>query len=513
MDYSKMSDDELQKLASGGKQDFSSMSDEELERIANPPSQVESGLRGAAQGATLGFADELAGAGEALWDVATTDKELKDLGDLYTQRRDESRENFKRAKEANPGTYLAGEVGGGLATGLATGVPTGLRSAVTLGAGLGGAAGVGGSEGKDWAEVTKDGLKGAGIGVAGGAVAHGASKVIPWAAKTAGEKLKAIAEMRAVKALGGSKAQMQKMIERGDPGRLGRTLLDEDVVTMFGSKQGMADRLDDLAAGKIDDLTGELNRVSGAQAKVDPVQALELEAAKFSPQEAAEALKNELRQKYSQLPDEILEPQLQAIDKWLSKAGRMDIKDAQAFKTQMQQFIKDGSYAKANPGMAQETLLGIRNKIKTGIENNADAFATMSGGQGGKIQGINKDLGGIFQGQDMLDDAIVRGSKNRTISLTDYITGNAGAAAMGPKGMALALANKVGREKGSQISAVALDRVSKFLLRSPKMQTLAQSNPAAFRALASSVAQRTSTKVAGEPVDDEGARQSFLEGN
>ena len=38
-------------------------------------SMLESGVRGLAQGASFGFADEITGGLEALYDVATTDKE------------------------------------------------------------------------------------------------------------------------------------------------------------------------------------------------------------------------------------------------------------------------------------------------------------------------------------------------------------------------------------------------------------------------------------------------------
>jgi hypothetical protein len=188
----------------------------------------------------------------------------------------------------------------------------------------------------------------------------------------------------------------------------------------------------------------------------------------------------------------------------------------------MQKFINNGSYLKENPGLSQETLTGIRGSLKSGIEKNADEAAAVMGDQGGKIKGINQDLGGIYQGQDMLEDSIARGSKNQTVSLGDKVAATAGAAAQGPMGLAAGLANKVVREKGSQISAVAMDKASKFLLRSPKMQKLAAANPPAFKSMAQALAQRVSSgapsKVAefgpgSKPMSEEEAKTSFVEGN
>lgn len=162
MDLSHLTDAELEKMAGGGgdshAHDVSKLSDAELEHLANPPGLLESGLRGLAQGASLGFADEITGAGEHLL-----------TGKPYDQARDESRANYAAAHDANPTTYTAGQVGGGLATGLVGGAPATLGRAAIMGAGVGGLAGVGGSEAHDALGVTKDGLTGAAIGGIGGA--------------------------------------------------------------------------------------------------------------------------------------------------------------------------------------------------------------------------------------------------------------------------------------------------------------------------------------------------------
>src|SRR5688572_29503375 len=77
------------------------ISDDEMMQLESQekekPSEVESAARGFAQGASFGFADEISGGVESL------------IGDkTYKQARNESRENFKKAQEANPGSFVAG---------------------------------------------------------------------------------------------------------------------------------------------------------------------------------------------------------------------------------------------------------------------------------------------------------------------------------------------------------------------------------------------------------------------
>lgn len=72
-------------------------------------SPLESAGRGALQGVTFGFGDEIYGAGAGAVDW------LKGDGFNYSKNRDEVRANNDAAREANPGSYIAGEIGGGLA--------------------------------------------------------------------------------------------------------------------------------------------------------------------------------------------------------------------------------------------------------------------------------------------------------------------------------------------------------------------------------------------------------------
>ena len=158
-----------------------------------PPSRTESALRGAAQGATFGFSDELA----AL-------PYLFPGGKTYRQDLEENRAIHEAARQANPGSYLAGEIGGAA---LSTAVPAlgllgtslmgagragklgyalqqGLKAPLLSKAGIGYGAGAGGlysaglSEADSVSEFAGDVATGAALGAGGSAVLGGAGRVI-----------------------------------------------------------------------------------------------------------------------------------------------------------------------------------------------------------------------------------------------------------------------------------------------------------------------------------------------
>lgn len=145
----------------------------EQEATAPKVSPLESGLRGAAQGASLGFADEAAGGldylKEGLGQIAKGGmlSDSDKLGSTYSEGRDESRANYDAAQKANPGTFLAGNLAGSLA------LPTGSLG-LAKGAALGAAQGLGSSDRDSLGGLAADTALGAGLG---GVVGAGTSVV------------------------------------------------------------------------------------------------------------------------------------------------------------------------------------------------------------------------------------------------------------------------------------------------------------------------------------------------
>lgn len=197
MDYSKFSNETLEKISKNEPLDYSRLTNDELEEIskstpqASVPKvdrpiipqgpaeigQLEAGVRGAADYASFGFADEL----EAMLRSGAI------TGEEYEKKRDELREIYKQAAEQHPLTYH----GAGLAAGFA--LPIGglggfatkgatlggkiARSAL-MGAGMGGLAGAGTSEAADTSGLLKDIGTGAAAGaIAGPAVEGGLSAI------------------------------------------------------------------------------------------------------------------------------------------------------------------------------------------------------------------------------------------------------------------------------------------------------------------------------------------------
>jgi hypothetical protein len=145
-------------------------------------SQVQSAARGFAQGASLGFADEVTGGAEALWDKAKGN--TTEFAKLYKQHRDESRQNYKKAQEANPVSYGSGELGGGIATAvLPFGSTATVAKAALTGAKLGAIAGLGASEADNVGGMAKDTLIGGATGAAGGAIGKSLEKGVSTGAK------------------------------------------------------------------------------------------------------------------------------------------------------------------------------------------------------------------------------------------------------------------------------------------------------------------------------------------
>lgn len=178
--------------------------------IAKAPeadSVLESTLRGAAQGASLGFADELTGGAETAGEVFTDPTlRLKDLLTRYKKNRDLSRENYRKAEADNPKSYLAGNVGGGIATAFVPGLN--LAKGATLGkvalqsAGVGAAGGFGSSEREDILGLAKDtaiggvigGVAPGAINLAGKALAKGGQYVAKGAKAAGFQALKAFTD-------------------------------------------------------------------------------------------------------------------------------------------------------------------------------------------------------------------------------------------------------------------------------------------------------------------------------
>lgn len=224
------------------------------------PSIAQSALGGALQGATLGFADELAGAGRALMDPEAIRRQ--GLLEAYKKQRDISRQRFAEEERANPKSYLAGELGGSLATAPLTGAATLPRAM-----GLGAAYGLGKAEGSPL-EQAGEAVTGAALGGVGEKVISAASPYIKQglekgAAKLSaiGEKAKSAAEPWAFSATGAMLKDWKTANKYKQVHQIGRDLLDEGVVTGGASRAEIARRAAEKGSKFTDDIDKALEQI------------------------------------------------------------------------------------------------------------------------------------------------------------------------------------------------------------------------------------------------------------
>lgn len=143
------------------------------------PGMAESAIQGGAQGASLGFGDEIMGglAGAGRYGISRVinapGSSEKDFSQIYREERDKIRRDNKQASEANPMSYGAGYFAGAVASPAKFG-----GNIAAQGAKYGAAFGVGESEADSAAGVAGDAAKGATIGYAGGKVLQGAGRAL-----------------------------------------------------------------------------------------------------------------------------------------------------------------------------------------------------------------------------------------------------------------------------------------------------------------------------------------------
>lgn len=152
-------------------QDTTSASPAAVAPPQEAPGYLESAGRGAAQGLTFGFADELQAGAESLLNDADYEKRVTEIRDQYKAAADENPITYYGADIASGFALPIGAIGGFATKGASTLGKIG-RSAGS-GAILGGLSGAGTSEAADMTGVAKDAAVGAGVGAVAGPVIEG----------------------------------------------------------------------------------------------------------------------------------------------------------------------------------------------------------------------------------------------------------------------------------------------------------------------------------------------------
>jgi hypothetical protein len=187
--------------------------------------QLEAGLKGAGQGATLGFLDEAIGAVNAGIDMAidkamrpflseaqTLYLETPEFTKIYKEERDKARKDLEKQAKSYPKTFTGGEIAGALATAavpgsLAAKASSNILKKLAVAAGTGAGAGAGFSEAEKAEDIAKDAAQGALVGAAFLGAGKAAGKLLG--------KIGKLSDNAQLKALGITGKKLEKISPEG----------------------------------------------------------------------------------------------------------------------------------------------------------------------------------------------------------------------------------------------------------------------------------------------------------
>lgn len=261
---------------------------DKISKVSGP----EAGLRGAEQGLTMGFADELGGAigagleGSQEAPMAGESK-LQQLQRLYDEYRDFNRQRYAEAEQEQPGSYLMGDIAGSLLTpgGLAKKggeqlAKAGVKSLAKKGAIIGGVSGGVEAAGRTEEDLTsKESARDVAFGTLGGAATGGlmgkiGSKFSQEALEKGSEKAAQEANVASLKSIGAGakdlgdelKLKTNKRATMKTAKGTGQTLIDEDVLKMKQgageTKEAIVDKLDEVATQRLQPIAEQADELT-----------------------------------------------------------------------------------------------------------------------------------------------------------------------------------------------------------------------------------------------------------
>lgn len=449
------------------------------------PGRLESLARGGAQGITLGFADELTGAGETGVDVLKGDTSISDIVSDYLKHRGESRENYHAAKAANPGTYMVGQGVGGAITALAA-------PELSIGkmAALGAIQGVGESDAPIASVDTAKQAALSGIIAGGvGAAAKGVSKVLN------PETLDEVAMSSGQRAVGFTKKMLKNDMQQAQAKDATRLALDHEVLKPFASIEGMQDATESIsknAGSKMGEFLDGQSAGQRAPLKAGSAPTIR-EQFLFDPQKAIDELHG-LRPKGLNMGDNadinaIIDKAVDTVKArgTLNAKGKYALRpipweDARELKTQIQGMANWDTGASRAVNDMKKALGGrIRDNFMSQLEENASARGAGEGFE--EFAGNVKTYGSAATLQDALHNRFSSVAGNQTVGLRDAMAAAGELAHSGNPIAAAAVggASKAWNRFGDSTISWSADRLSKAIKTSP--QTFQKWLPALQKAM------------------------------
>jgi len=261
------------------------------------------GALGVSQGLTLGFADEIGGATRGLVDYAKGKLGLRgdiSLGDAYRTNRDSLRKMTDTAAAESPKSYIAGQIGGGIATALVPGAGAlsagkgaGIMEAVGKGALQGGVAGAGNA--RNLEDTAGEAARGAAIGGAIGGAFNVGGKV----ASAVADKFKP--------------AKMASVLLNAPEKAIDRYIKNPDAVNAARSRTEI---VNEAFLPRLDALKGEVSAGSKASRQI-----LTDEGGQISGTQIAQILDDKADEIVARAEGILDDPQLEAAVKYLKDAA------------------------------------------------------------------------------------------------------------------------------------------------------------------------------------------------
>lgn len=460
-------------------------------------SPVESGLYGAAQGASFGFSDELTGAAKALFAPGK-------FKENYPKFRDENRAAIDAAKEDNPSSFMGGDLAGTVATSLIPGASfllpaKGASTVANIGrAALGGAvtgAGLSNSSPTESFDSASNLASDVASGAALGAVTQGAlKKVGDLISSIRPDALKKFAASKAAKAAGAMTKDFSNSKDNLES--VGRELLDKKIVTAFASLDDVMKRSKDVknkAGQEIGDILSKADDV--VKTAEDVIENGYLPEAnrilakthiadnyKVSMQNIANRIQSELVEPNTSNP--FLKGEVSKLSKlaedFASKSSK-SLSEARNMKTAAGKLVKFNSdtvpeaFKKQAYGIIASEIENVVGKVanleKTLIQNDPTIEASLQKAYPDLLTSFkkaNEEYGAAEGVRKMAKSRLGATQSNRGVSLTDTIMAGAGIAGGGPvQGLALGALNKLGRKYGATLQAVGADKLADILAKSP----------------------------------------------
>ncbi len=433
----------------------------------------ESALRGAAQGATFGFADEITGLLESI----LTDKK-------YTQARDESRANYDIAHEANPKMTAAGEMAGGLASaalpipGLSLGKGASIGKEILFGSELGAATGLGNSRADivngELGQAFQDTKNGALLGGGAGLVMGGATRAVGAGGKAIGGLLKDAVDPTTQRLLAlGATAKNFK-------GPLGDK--SAKAVEVF-KREGLFDKLVDGSEPELQDIAqlAETKRSEAAQ-KLQDLFAQHGDKT-VNVRDIAADVVPQLREIVNNAPPDLrdsLTKSMKNLWQEVSNTGG-NLSELWALKKRTGGWVGPAWDRAGQPPPLKEAFMKLNSSLEELLEANTVQFAKQHNLE--SMRHLNDTYGAMSTLGKTIEDKVAKGLTNdplnvrlRDASIFSVIGGAAGGAMGGGAGAALGAAagGLLGRNMSSPAGRLFRARIGERLHVGEQAQAVAQ---------------------------------------